>query len=807
ALNARMRGEFAEAIRLCDTISNGNSTFVDDAMFLAGLIYGVDLGDHAGALRVHESLLERFPDSSYINRTLFALGSEYAKNADLPRAREYLERLRTRHADGDEAKDKLISRIWFAKAEDRLGLLSTKEAVEGQVEAPPFHFGVGSRLTVDQPVGTHTGHRMLWRLAAQANLPITHVTHWITRDTDWQWEHKQYLLGAAKAGYTPVVSFWYFGDQISPEFVRRNRAEYMKVIRTKLVPLIAELPDVLVLLEPEFNKSNMAAWTGWDTVAADAIMAIKDGAKNARVGLTFGDFGRSDVAKFEKVLSRSIDASDFLGYMEMRSAYDATYRLDPSSTLVESATMFARQLSQRFRKPIYLGYVALSTANGWEAKQAVWLNSLLEEVPVLAAHGVFGMSIFAMFDEPRHKGWFADAERSFGLFRADGVPKAGAQRWSEAVREFLATDSRAPELTTPIALTTDAGGVAGRASFSEWVRWRLQIKGRESGASRTLSGAGIQAVFSWHGQSDAVPFATEDCDITLTFVDRADNEVTVTEASRLRVDKRARTRPVLAIDVAPGKNTHVWNRAKAVARKFGYRDEGFTQLDFKGEPTGVNVELEAPLALQQLLREGARVIAADSKVVRRISGFLELQIRSSQDVEGLSVGLEDADGVRTGVALDAYGQAIDADWQALRIPLNDFPLSGRRYVAGDDGKPKPLNWNTVQRVVFIAKSQPAKVDIRGLRFDYLLAGASITALPRSAGAAPAVTLAASTADQARPGSRSSGRPAQLGQITDESVSAPEREVGGGEPSTVGTEESSEDSTDSQHVRGIYPQTR
>ena len=84
-------------------------------------------------------------------------------------------------------------------------------------------------------------------------------------------------MACIRAGYTPVIAFWYFGDAISPEFVKNNKEAYWQTIQQQLIPLIRDLPEVVILLEPEFNKNGITKWNGWDAVASRAIALNRSG--------------------------------------------------------------------------------------------------------------------------------------------------------------------------------------------------------------------------------------------------------------------------------------------------------------------------------------------------------------------------------------------------------------------------------------------------------------------------------------------------------------------------------------------------
>ncbi|MEM7252261.1 MAG: tetratricopeptide repeat protein [Pseudomonadota bacterium] len=785
ALNHRLRGEFDDAIAASQGLADKfpKSSLADDALFLAGLSQFIDLGQHQGAIETFKRLLKRFPKSNYVSRTAFALGNIYGRTGNVDAARRELRSLIEMHSDGSGPRDTLVSRIWYRKATDRLALLERRMSIVPEALAQPFHFGIGSRLTVDLPVGSGENYRALWHLVREADLPVTHLTHWLTRQTKWRWERKQQLIAASRAGFTPVIAYWYFGDEISPKFVKENRKQYLAQIREQLIPLIKDLPEVLILLEPEFNKSGIGTWAGWDDVATEAIRIIKESAAGAKVGLTFGDFGRGDLSKYQTLLKSSIPISDFVGFMEMRSAYDATFRLDPSATLVESATLFAEQLHQSFGKPVYLGYVALSTANGWERKQAQWLNALIEQVPILSQTGVFGMSLFSMFDDPRHVGWFADAERSFGVFDHLGEPKPAAAVWRRGARQHAERDRTAPNLRGELRIDSGRGGVTGQGRLDEWARWTIDVIGRQSRARRQFLGAGARIAFQWFGDADHGHFAAENCAVVLTLVDHAGNTRRLDNLPDVQLRNAPRRRVLETVMINPGRNAHAWDRSLASLRKFGYKEVGHTEMRFAGGISGANVDFETPLDLAPAAAQNAKAPG----------GFLALAVRFEGTAEGFFIGLEDADGVRTDVRAEAYMNPEPTRWQRLNIPLTDFPSDGLRFASGDNGTVKPVNWRQLKRLVFSTRAKPIQVNIKDVQFSYVSRAAESSIV---ASGPPIDTAIGSGQVRA---SRSSAPAFILSPATGASLKYPSSDA---PPSAAATKGS--DGAPSQPSRGLYP---
>ena len=64
------------------------------------------------------------------------------------------------------------------------------------------------------------------------------------------WLRSDLLRGAHQHGYVPMINYWFFGDQISPSYVQANRQRYLDEVKNKLIPLLRDLPQAYLILEP-----------------------------------------------------------------------------------------------------------------------------------------------------------------------------------------------------------------------------------------------------------------------------------------------------------------------------------------------------------------------------------------------------------------------------------------------------------------------------------------------------------------------------------------------------------------------------
>lgn len=247
---------------------------------------------------------------------------------------------------------------------------------------------------------------------------------------------------ALAAGATPLVQFWYWGDSIAPACVANgchdalhdadlSRDAWFAMGRTLGDHLAARLEgrSAIVIVETEFNKNGMDAP---DAAAAfDADLARMAGVLHAtpgvRVGVGFGDWAHENWARFPQAVA----AADLVGFQAMRASTrhaDAEYRAAPDAIVAA-----ARELQARFGKPLLLGDLALSSwgGAGGEALQADVLRALAERAPELRAAGVEGVAYRSLRDDPSMDpaNYFGEAERAWGLERADGSAKPALDAW------------------------------------------------------------------------------------------------------------------------------------------------------------------------------------------------------------------------------------------------------------------------------------------------------------------------------------------------------------------------------------------
>ncbi len=132
AMNARETGDFDSAFANLDTIEilHSNSYLADDAAYLRAYINLMDKKDYRAAENSMKKLRSDYPDSNYYDTALYAEGLAHQEMGNRQIARQIFEDLKYRHTGVDVlgvqlAKDNLISRMWFDRANQALGALES----------------------------------------------------------------------------------------------------------------------------------------------------------------------------------------------------------------------------------------------------------------------------------------------------------------------------------------------------------------------------------------------------------------------------------------------------------------------------------------------------------------------------------------------------------------------------------------------------------------------------------------------------------------------------------------------------------
>lgn len=130
AMNARSAGELDRAVAELEAIEmlHSDSYIADDAAYLNAYIELMDKEDYAAAERKMKALRANYPDSNYYDTALYSEALAHMEMGNRQLARSIFEDLKYRHTGIDSlgftfAKDNIISRMWFERADNALAEL------------------------------------------------------------------------------------------------------------------------------------------------------------------------------------------------------------------------------------------------------------------------------------------------------------------------------------------------------------------------------------------------------------------------------------------------------------------------------------------------------------------------------------------------------------------------------------------------------------------------------------------------------------------------------------------------------------
>jgi hypothetical protein len=252
------------------------------------------------------------------------------------------------------------------------------------------------------------------------------------------------LKTAKKNGLIPVIHWWYWGDDISPNVLENGRWDARQGVQkdkaawyrlsNELANLIVRVmgPDspAFVVIEPEFNKNGIEAYEPFnDLLAEQAEIFHRKG--NIKVVIAFGNWAPEHWSRF----SRAVGQSDFVGTQLLQSS------IRNAATYLKAVDMLiagARELQKRFDKPSLVIDLALSSypRDEYEEYQAAVISELFARLPELKSAGVRGVIWRQLVDDPKFDttNYHGTAERFWGLLHSNGRPKAAFASFARGIQ-------------------------------------------------------------------------------------------------------------------------------------------------------------------------------------------------------------------------------------------------------------------------------------------------------------------------------------------------------------------------------------
>lgn len=300
--------------------------------------------------------------------------------------------------------------------------------------------------------------------ARQLGMPIAYGSTWAGPwNQKFGWKGIEDDLRIAKTtGTTPVVQWWYWGDDISPACVengcqdryhgvRKDRATWTRM-SNELADLIVRVgganSKALVVIENEFNKNGIETYEAFDGYLAEQAAIFHR--RGIRVIISFGNWGQPHWKNFD----RAIASADLLGTMRLQSSIrDKSTYLASADELIAAAKYF----NKTFGKPTFVTDFAFSSYPEpvYEGYQDMVVRDIFRRMDELKEAGVQGMIWRMLSDDPAFdtNNYHGVAERHWGLLHADGRPKPAFESFREGTKS---QQSESTAQTRNSATTTSA---------------------------------------------------------------------------------------------------------------------------------------------------------------------------------------------------------------------------------------------------------------------------------------------------------------------------------------------------------------
>ena len=304
-----------------------------------------------------------------------------------------------------------------------------------------FYIGVGGFSACNSKYGSayykncpYPKQKPLYKFLKKEVSNVIAISVWITKNWKENWYPAKTVNNFIKKDYTPIFIFYWFADEISPKFVKQNEKNYFKTLKKFINYLKKIKGKKIVIINPEYNENGMQNSTKFDILQAKSIMMLKE-VNNTLVGICPGDFGNYKLIwdeynwnLFAPSMRYSAKLADFIAFQEMR-ALTRNKKEEIINTPLR-ALAFATYLYKKYKKPTFLAYLAISSYKDEKLQKKVF-KELAKMIPLFKnSASLIGFNLFNYIDVPTHKGYFNEAEKYFGIKKANGEKK-------ESFKEFL----------------------------------------------------------------------------------------------------------------------------------------------------------------------------------------------------------------------------------------------------------------------------------------------------------------------------------------------------------------------------------
>ena len=262
----------------------------------------------------------------------------------------------------------------------------------------------------------------------KTDLPnVNAISIWITRDFNFKswFPPERVNQDIVERGYTPIFIIYWYRDDISPDFVQQHEDDYFDFLQKCKTYLSKIKGTKYVILNPEYNENGVAQWPGFNDIMKKSYYILKN--DNTMLGYGLGDFGNYDRV-FDYDNFKEFDPSfkavkyyDFIAFQEMRATTKNT-KAEILTTPYRSLE-FAKYLHEKYHKPTFLAYLAVSSYMSRKMQAEVY-KRYAELMPIFKKEAdLIGFNIFHLWDRPQQVGFFDQAEKYFGILDKNGNKK------------------------------------------------------------------------------------------------------------------------------------------------------------------------------------------------------------------------------------------------------------------------------------------------------------------------------------------------------------------------------------------------
>ncbi|MBW3582091.1 MAG: hypothetical protein KY455_03235, partial [Euryarchaeota archaeon] len=317
------------------------------------------------------------------------------------------------------------------------------EDAEASTSSPTMKFGMG---------GGSSKHLMA------EGVTLDYETFWVgpwTLKYGWGGPNS-HMTDLKSKGITPVIHFYYWGDDISPSCVEngcwsdlhnawKDKAGWQELAR-QLVENVKTTMDgapVIILMETEFNKGGIAEYEAFDGYLAEKSDYIKTGYPPAKTVMALGNWNSGAWYRFDQIAA----AADYTGIQGMRGSTRDSF--SSYLNLFEATVAGAEKLQSLFGKPVFVHDIALSSYPEPEylKHQADEIGQFFTGMSQLKAAGVEAMIYRAWVNAAKMDlaNYYGEAERHWGFAYAYSYEhKPSAQVWLDGIRQERGGTSPAP---------------------------------------------------------------------------------------------------------------------------------------------------------------------------------------------------------------------------------------------------------------------------------------------------------------------------------------------------------------------------